>query len=436
LKLSIASLKKHKTIHNVAALAMGTAGAQAIGIAFSPIITRLYGPEAFGLLGTFLALITILTPLAALSYPIAIVLPKHDAEARALSKISIYISLGIAGIISIALLVKGNLLLDLLGATAISAFKFLIPVNILFAAWLQIVEHWLIRKKLFVIKAKTAVVAAALINSAKTGVGLFHPLAAVLVVISSISAVVRMVLLYFGLSKTSITLKSSNQEEEKMSLGAVAKHYRDFPLYRSPQIFINTISQSLPVLLLAAFFGPAAAGFYTLTKKILTMPTKLIGKSVGSVFYPRSAEAAIKGENLFLLVLKATLLLAAIGAIPFAVIIIFGPSLFSFAFGSEWLQAGEYAQWLSVMLFVQFINKPAVSVIPVIGKQKGLLVYEVFSTGSKLIVLYIGFSVFRSDILSIALFSVAGASAYLILILWVMFILRKRERRKNAKQTS
>jgi len=85
---------------NVALVATGTAGAQAITMAFSPAITRLYGPEAFGLLGTFTATLAIVTPIAALTYPIAIVLPKKDDDARGIAKLSVllafFISLAVA----------------------------------------------------------------------------------------------------------------------------------------------------------------------------------------------------------------------------------------------------------------------------------------------------------------------------------------------------
>ena len=46
---------------------------KAITMAFSPVITRLYGPDAFGMLGTFTATLAVVTPSAALTYPIAIV---------------------------------------------------------------------------------------------------------------------------------------------------------------------------------------------------------------------------------------------------------------------------------------------------------------------------------------------------------------------------
>jgi IS5 family transposase len=71
----------------VAVVASGTAGAQAITMGFSPVITRLYGPEAFGLLGVFMAMVQVLVPAAALTYPIAIVLPKEDRDARVLARL-------------------------------------------------------------------------------------------------------------------------------------------------------------------------------------------------------------------------------------------------------------------------------------------------------------------------------------------------------------
>jgi O-antigen/teichoic acid export membrane protein len=200
----------------------------------------------------------------------------------------------------------------------------------------------------------------------------------------------------------------------------LAKKYYDFPLFRAPQVFINAISQSLPVLMLAAFFGPASAGFYALCRRLLGMPSQLIGKSVGDVFYPRITEAAHRGENLTRLIIKATLSLAAVGFFPFALVVAFGPWLFGFVFGSEWVVAGEYARWLALMMFFYFINKPSVMAVPVLGLQRGLLIYEFFSTGTKLIAIYIGAVLLGDDLLTISIFSIFGAIAYISLIGWVI----------------
>ena len=134
-------------------VASGTAGAQAIVIAFSPIITRLYGPEAFGILGTFMAIVAVITPIAALSCPIAIVLPREDSDARGIARLSAYIAVGVAALTALVLLTFGNHIVSLLQVQEISSYIWLLPLVILFAAWLQINQQWVIRKKYFGLKA-------------------------------------------------------------------------------------------------------------------------------------------------------------------------------------------------------------------------------------------------------------------------------------------
>src|SRR5699024_8422549 len=101
-------------------------------------------------------------------------------------------------------------------------------------------------------------------------------------------------------------------------------------------------------LLLTTFFGPASAGFYNIGRTVLGLPSRLIGQSIGDVFYPRISEAANNDENVGRLIKRATILLGAIGIVPFGVVIIFGPWIFEFVFGSGWDVAGEYARWISL----------------------------------------------------------------------------------------
>ena len=88
MKKTINQIKSGKFIRNVLTVASGTAGVQILSAVFVPIITRLYGPEAFGLFGTFFAAVSILSPVVTLSFPIATVLPKSDNEAKTISVFS------------------------------------------------------------------------------------------------------------------------------------------------------------------------------------------------------------------------------------------------------------------------------------------------------------------------------------------------------------
>jgi O-antigen/teichoic acid export membrane protein len=181
-------------------------------------------------------------------------------------------------------------------------------------------------------------------------------------------------------------------------------------------MLINGMAQGLPVLMLASFSGPAAAGFYSLSKSVLAAPVLLIGKSVGDVFYPRIAEAAQRSEPVFPLLFKATAALAGVGCAPFILAVVFGPGLFAFVFGAEWVTAGEYARWLSLWLFFGFLNRPSVMTIQTLGLQGLFLVYEVVSVMLRVLALLVGFLVYSSDLVAVALFSLTGVLLNIVLI--------------------
>lgn len=417
------ALTRSSFVRNVAIVATGTAGAQAISMAFAPVITRLYGPEAFGMLGTFMAILGVLTSIAALTYPIAIVLPKSDADAKGLAKLSAILALVIAAITAVVLLVAGGWIAEALSLGAIAGFLLLIPIAMVFSAYQQILTQWLIRKKQFKITARVAVIQALTINSAKAGVGWLHPVGAALIVIATVGQAIHAALLWSGIRSRETT--HPNQDESTGTVRDLAKRHRDFPLYRAPQVALNALSQSLPILMLASFFGPAAAGFYTLGRTVMGVPSRLIGQSVANVFYPRITEAAHSGENLLKLLVRATSAMAAAGVVPFGVVVAFGPWLFSFVFGAEWVVAGEYARWLALWMYFEFLNRPSVAAIATLGLQGFFLLYEVVSVALRTIVIYIGFVVFKDDVLAVALFSVSGV---LLNASLVMFTLSKSKR--------
>ena len=70
---------------NVATIVTGTAIAQIIAILATPIVTRFYGPEAFGLFALFSSVAGIFTIIACLRYEPAIMLPNSDEGAETYS---------------------------------------------------------------------------------------------------------------------------------------------------------------------------------------------------------------------------------------------------------------------------------------------------------------------------------------------------------------
>ena len=430
MKNKILQITKKPFVQNVIILTSGTAGAQLVAMLLSPIITRLYGPDAYGMMGTFTAIITIITPLAALTYPMAIVLPKKDSDAKGLIRLSLLISSLIAAIAFLILVFFSDYIVGLLQLNTYSYLLYLIPFVILFLGILQVSEQWLIRKKLFTVSAKATFSQAIFINGGKVVAGFFYPVAHILLFFSSLKPGINaLFMLFFAkyLSKKKITALFCN----KVSIKKLAKKYKDFPSFRTPEMLLSSFSGDLPIILLSILFGPASAGFYSIGRTVLNVPTILISKSVGDVFYPRISEAANNKEILAKLILRATLLLCLIGIIPYGTVIILGPWIFEFVFGEEWLIAGEYARWIAFWAFFSFINRPSVRSLPVLSAQRFHLIYTIITLIVRVLALFTGFYVFQNDLVAVALFGVFGALMNIGLVLITLLISRRYDNRSK-----
>lgn len=416
------TIRQNNFIKSVLVIMSGTALAQIITFSFMPIVTRIYGPEPIGVLGVFSAVVAILGPLAALTYPIAIVLPESNKKARSLVKLSLLITTIFGVVISIVFILFSSQIINLFKLEAMSTFVYLLPVFIFFTGLSQVMEQWLIRTKNFKLKAKTAVFQSVFMNVSKVGIGFLKPLSIVLIVIQT-AGVLFSALLMFVLSDK--TIINTNEEKSLNDIKRVAVENKDFPLYRAPQVFINAVSQGLPVLLFASLFGPAVAGFYSLGRQALNTPVQLLGTAVQDVFYPKVNELAKEKKKITPIIVKAVLGLFAIGIIPFGTIIIFGPWIFSFIFGNEWFTSGEYARWIALVSLFMLITRPIIVTIPVLKIQGKFLFIEIIGTVGKVGAIFIGVYYFDQAIYAVALFSIASILMYVYLTIHTLYECKK-----------
>lgn len=416
----------NRFVRNVILVASGTAGAQIIAIVFAPIITRLYGPEAFGLFSMFIATLNVVMPAAALSYPIAIVLPKSDNDALGIAKLSCYLALIISSILGFVLYFYNKTIANLLGLENISTYLLLIPLAMFFDVIRQVLQQWLIRKKQFRVTAQVAVSQALILYTTKTGVGLFYPAGFVLIFLATLGKALYPMQLWFGMNKWVKERERINNTKKASNLKVLAFKYRDFALYRTPQVLINSISQGLPVLILAGFFGPSIGGFFTLGKIILSAPATLIGSSVGNVFYQKIAESVNKGEDVKKLLNKATIVTFALGLGPLLIVILFGEVIFQFVFGQEWIVAGQYARWMALWVLASLAARPLIATIPVIKIQGVFLVFEIVFLFLKLLCLIIPSYIFNNALMAVAFYSLVTASSYIVLYILTLLILKRR----------
>lgn len=436
----ISTLFKSRFAHNVALTASGTALAQAINLAVSPIITRIYGPEAFGALGSFTAIVSLLGTVSALSYPIAIVLPASNQDAIGLARLSLVLTMVTALCLSIVCIAWYDPILDFFNLQTLGRQVFFLVPAVVGAGMMSVTSHWLIRNHRFHIEARIKVMQAIWINTAKVGFGIIWPISAVLIGIAAIASFLHSLLVMSTDRSLAYSVFDPKQllqwcRSKKTPMG-LARRYLEFPFYRTPQNLINSLSQNMPILLLGGLFGLQVVGFYALARSVLAAPVQLIGNSVKTVFFARISSAKNHGEPLQPLILRSVLGLTALGSLPFGATIAFGPTLFAYLFGASWREAGEYSQWLSIWLMFAIANRPCVSAIPVLQLEKFMLLYEVALAISRALSIlaphYFGYSALDS----IRLFSVVGALFNATLIPLVSAVATKSDNAdKNGNQT-
>ncbi|PRY82673.1 lipopolysaccharide biosynthesis protein [Alkalibacterium olivapovliticus] len=429
MRMTLNKITKRPFIKNILIMTTGAVAAQLVSFLLQPVITRIYGPEGYGLLGVFMAIVGLLAPISTLTYPIAIVLPSNDNEARGIVHLSLLISTIITIFTGLILIFFNKIIIEMFSLEQIAPFLYLVPIFVLLAGVLQVTEQWLIRKKKFLISAKVKFYHALILNGSKVMIGLYQPVAAVLIIISVFGNGLKAILM-IRFSKINFHYKinyKDNVFHDFSKLKKVGLKYNDFPLYRAPQVFLYSISQSLPILILTSFFGPASAGFYSIGKTVLVVPTSLLGKSVSDVFYPRISDAAKNGENITKLIKKAIVGLSVVGCIPFGLVIVFGPQLFGFVFGAEWIVAGEYARWMALGVFFEFINKPCVNSLPVLAAQRFHLIYTALELILRVGLLLLGYYWYSSDVIAVAFYSVSGAILNIILMISTLYLSKRFE---------
>lgn len=387
----------------------GTMFAQIIVVLSSPLLTRLYGPEAFGILAIFSSITTMVGVIACMSLEYAILLPKEDKEAANLLGMSLIIVVIVTSLTLPVVYFGGDLIARLFRAPELGPYLLLVPPSIFISGIFLALNSWNSRTKHF----GRLAVAQVTQSFASTGIRLGSGFAGYATGGNLIGAQVVGSLISTGVLGGQIW-----RDDRVLLRGSISwkgmldglKRYKKFPLIDSGSRLLNAASWQLPVFLLAAFFSPAVAGFYALGFMIFQMPMNLIGGSIAKVFLQRVSVARFDG-TLPLLVENVFRVLVIVGVFPMLTVTVLGPEIFSVVFGDIWAEAGLYAQILGLWAFVWFISAPLSSIWAVLEKQEFGLVFTTLNFVTRLISLILG-ALAGSPIIALILFAISGFFAY------------------------
>lgn len=397
---------------NVLLMSSATSLGQLLVIAAAPILTRLFSPEDFGVLGVYASILGIVSVVASLRYEQAIPLPKSDAVAANVLVAALYFALLISLVTGIAIFFFKTRIAELVGLSGHEYTLYLIPVGVLLVGAFQCLSNWAIRKEAFPAIAQTTLMQGGGSVATQLAAGIVGAGAPGLVIgqiVGQVAGLGRLARLL--VNDPGRPIKSVSTRNLKRVIG----RYRSFPIVFTWSALLNSIGLMGPTILLAAFYGATVVGWYALVQRILGVPTSLLGRAVTNAFFSESARLAREDPpelgRLFLSVLKNLTLMGVVTIVPLGLI---SPWLFPFVFGDNWTTAGRYAMILTPMILLQFLTSPFGVILAVLERKDLAMIREIGR------VLLVGAALFYANEQNfdpeqaIVLLSIAGILSYLL----------------------
>lgn len=405
-------------------LLSGSVLAQALPLAVTPILSRIYSPDQLGVLGLFVAFVGIIGPLVTLRYENAILLPGDNEEALKILYGVVTSSIAISLLFLVILLTSGSHIFNMIGIGLLYEYVLWLPLSICLMGIMQGLNSWLIRCALFRQLTYSRI--------SQSGTTAISQLVAGFLSLSSLGLLIGQVLGQFAsifammMSRTSGGASKLIPSISLLEMHRIAKRYKRFPIYSLPADALNAFASYLPFFILAKFFGPHVVGLYVMMLRVTQVPISLVGNAVSDVFKERAIQHFREGGNCRPLVLKTLLSLFSLSVPPALLLFFWGPELFIFVLGEKWGDAGSYASVMALLLAIRFAASPVGFVLYVAEKQHVDLFWQIALLLVNLGALLAG-AHYGDPKLCIAFFSLSYSIMYFIYIYLAYFYAKSDE---------
>jgi O-antigen/teichoic acid export membrane protein len=324
----------------------GSVTAHAVPLLLGPALTRIYPPEVFGQFALLWAIATNLAVIGCMRYDYALPLERGEAGAAQLMALCAQL-LGVTTVLAVC---AGA---ALAWYHQVSLYAML-PLAVLSLAATQWLTMWATRGERFALLSGARLLQYGGGSVLQLLLGWWAWGLAGLIAGAVVAGLLAAVLLArpapAGGWKALLRARMP-------SLRAVALRHRDFPVLNTPHAFLGALQDTLTLLAVTAWTGDAAAGLWAMSLRYLKAPATLLGGSLSQALYPRLVQAR-DAQAARRAVRHSMLALAAMAVPMAAVLLLWGPDLFTWLLGPGWSGAGALAQALAPYIALHFVASP------------------------------------------------------------------------------
>lgn len=351
----------------------------------TPLLTRVYSPEAFGIYSVFFSALTILALFGSGRYEHAIVLQNNEEDVYTIVDLIVLLSIIVS--VLLVLIFFGLSFFGVgfmnFGNTFPKTYFVYFPLLIVLLSLNSGLTYVLLRGKQYLKSSIVVIVQSASTVFVSLFFGYFIKYGEGLILGFIIGNLVASIFLlyYTGYIKF-------RQGNSISSVFKLAKSYIKFPKYLLLSDFSATASQHITPILLLSVFDSFIIGNYSMASRFLRLPTLIIATALTAVLRNDFA-LDFRGQNSlhkrYLFYIKGLLIF---GLVFFSFVYFLSPYLFTFLLGKKWDMAGVIAQLIIIMVFFEFISIPFNSIYSFYNKQHILMGFQIFNVVASFAILY------------------------------------------------
>lgn len=355
-------------------LTSATVLAQAFNFALSFVLARLYTSGEFGHYSIFIGVSGVLGAASTGGFDRVILLARSSNASRRAAILALLLS--IVGALAVSLVGFGLAVFRPLPGLPITAIDLMLfmPVFMVSYAGAQVLNYSCLRQN-----RVPTIAGFKIAQSVTTGI--------VQVTMSSIKMAPGLIL--GSIAGWAIYLIGAVDDQARQwprrlltsrGLLCVARRYAHYPRYVMPNEVMDNLSNQLPLLLIGSLVSLSSAGHYGLALMMLSAPAALMGQAVGQAFLQYIGNHDDNYADLEQMMRRIWIGMALFGIVPFTVILAFGPEIFRFGFGYQWIGAGEISQTLAILLFIRFVSSPTSTIYWKLHMQREQWYFSVAAT--------------------------------------------------------
>ncbi len=385
---------------------------QLLNFVVSPVISRLYSPESFGIFGIFMGYYNIISEISTLRYHLSIPLNNDVKDSFYSFWVSVLNTtiIGVIGPIIVAIMfISSN------KSFYKSYFFIFMMAAIILKGIFQTYYYLYIKLRKFKIISLSKILLAIGVTSIQ--IMLFK-----LKWVGLISGILSgyFISVFYLQKKLEYTpIKFLKFKELKSKY----VRFKNFALFDTWGALLNIIGIQIPVLTFQSIYGVESVGYYYFAQRIMLKPLGIIGSSIAEVMYPIYIQHKDKKDVIFTLIKKFHLSLVFLSALPFIVFFHWAPVLFKLIFGSQWYQAGVVSKYMSIWFFSVFVISPFSNIISAYEKQYFNLIFQILLAGTRIfIVLLIAPHI--SFVQSVSLISLGSMILWWFYFIVILFVIK------------